>query len=63
MTKDQDNKIIFSVRVEELQQETVRLIGRELNNMELHTALKGIKAGLSFNIEIVFKTAIEEAIE
>lgn len=62
-TNNQDNKIIFSVTVGELQEEAIRLIGRKLDEMELHTAKKGIEAGLSFNIETVFKTAVEESVE
>lgn len=58
-----DEEIIFSVTVGELQQEAIRLIGRSLTNEELYVALKGIESGLSFDIETVFKTAIEESIK
>lgn len=61
MTSNQGDKIIFSVTVEELQKEAVRLIGRELGGSELYTAKKGIEAGLSFDVETIFKTAIEDA--
>ena len=55
--------IIFSVTVEELQNEAINRIGRKLTDDELYTASKGIESGLSFDIETVFQTAIEEAIE
>ena len=58
-----DEKIIFSVTVGELQQEAVRRIGRNLTEEELYKASKGVESGLSFGIETVFKTVIEESIK
>ena len=58
-----DEKIVFSVTVEELQQEAILKIGRKLTNEEIYKASKGIEAGLSFDIETVFKTAIEESVK
>ncbi len=57
-----DEKIIFSVTVGELQQEAIRRIGRSLTEGELYKASKGMESGLSFDIETVFKTVIEESI-
>lgn len=58
-----DNKIVFSITIGELQQEATHRMGRKLTDKELHTAINGIEAGLSFDIETVFRTAIEEAVE
>jgi hypothetical protein len=63
MNNNKQNNIIFSITTEELQDEAIRLIGRKLTDEELYTARKGIEAGLSFDIETVFKTAIEEAVK
>ena len=61
MNNDQNNKILFSVTIEELQQEAECRIGRRLTDDELHTATKCIESGLSFGLDTILKAAIEEA--
>ncbi len=57
------NEAIFSISVEDLQHEALNVTGRKLTDKELRVAVKGINEGLSFDIDTVFKTAIEEVIE
>ena len=54
---------IFLISREDLQQEAFNVAGRALTDKELHVAVKGINEGLSFDIDTIFRTAIEEAIE
>ena len=56
------NKMIFAIRVSDLQTTAIKNIGRKLTEGELHTATKGVEAGLFFDTETVLKTAIQEAI-
>lgn len=58
-----NDKILFSVTAEELQNEAVDRIGRKLTDEELYSAQKGIKLGLSFGIETIFRTAIDQAVK
>ncbi len=60
---DNNNEIMFSVTVEELQNEAINQIGRKLTDKELRTAKKCIESGLSFGMDTVIKAAIEEAVE
>jgi len=57
------NEAIFSISVEDLQHQAINITGRMLTDKELHIAVKGINEGLSFGIDTVFETAIEEATE
>jgi len=58
-----ENKNIFEISFEWVQEEAKKLIGRKLNDDEIFSVKKGIESGLLFDIETVFKTAIENATE
>lgn len=58
-----ENNLAFSVTIDEIQDEAKHRIGRELNDDELRTTIKGIESGLSFDIGTVFQAAISEAVE
>jgi len=60
---DNKNSIIFSINLEYLQEEAVRYIKRKLTDEEIHTAKKCVDWGLSTGIDIVFKSAIDEAVK
>lgn len=54
---------IFEVTREQLQAKANEMIGRDLKEEEIETATNGILSGLEFDIDTVFLTAIEAAVE
>ncbi len=58
-----ENENIFEISIEWVQEEAKKLIGRKLTDDEISSVKKGIESGLLFDIETVFKTAIENATE
>lgn len=53
---------VFAISIEDLQHEALNVIGKRLTDKELRVAVKGINEGLSFGIDTIFRTAIEEAV-
>lgn len=60
--KIDNNNSVFSITVDQLQNEAIKRIGRKLTDDELQTAIKGIESGLSTGIDEILKTAVEEAV-
>ena len=58
---DQDK--IFSITVEWVQEEAKLLVGRKLTHSELLSVKKGIESALLFDIDTIFKTSIQLAVE
>jgi len=58
-----DERMVFAISTEDVQDVAVSMIKRRLTDYEMHTAEKCIESGLTFGIDTVFKAAIEEAVE
>lgn len=57
-----NGSIVFSITVDDLQEEAMRYIKRKLTDEEIYTAKKCIEWGLCSGINIVYKSAIDEAV-
>lgn len=57
-----NKRILFVVVEDDVQEVAKRIIGRELTEDELYVASKGVEEGLSNGLDIVLKTAVENAI-
>lgn len=62
MNENKGENVIFAIRVKDLQNEAIQRIGRKLTEDELYRTSKGIESGLSFDIDAVFETAIDESV-
>ena len=59
----EEDKIIFKITKECIQEESNQLIGRNLTDDELDTVKKCIEWGILTGIDTVFRAAIYEAIK
>ena len=57
-----DERVLFVVVEDDIQEFAKQKIGRKLNDEELYSVSKGIEAGLSYGLDVVFSTAIDDAI-
>jgi hypothetical protein len=58
---EQDD-FVFSITLEELQNEALRMIGRTLTEEEVYIAQKGLEFGLLTDIDTIYKTIFFEMI-
>jgi len=58
----EQNDLVFSITVEDLQGEAFRIIGRTLTEEEIYIAQKGLEFGLLTGIDTVYKTIFFEMI-
>lgn len=56
------NTLVFSITLEDLQSEALRIIRRTLTEEEVHIAKKGLESGLLTDIITVYKTIFFEMI-
>ena len=57
------NKIIYSINIEDVQTVAEKQYGRTLTDEELNEAKDNIHEGLSFDIDTVFRAAIQASLE
>jgi hypothetical protein len=57
------NNLVFSISLEDLQSEALRIISRTLNEDEVNIARKGLEYGLLTDIDIIYKTIFSEMIK
>jgi len=58
-----EDEILFSINVGRIQIEAMDYINRKLTENELLYVKKGLESGLGFDIDTVFATAIDDAVE
>ena len=62
MEKVEQDKLVFSITLDDLQHESLEKIGRVLTDEEIHIAKKGLEYGLLTDIDTVYKTIFSEMI-
>jgi hypothetical protein len=58
----EQDKLVFSITLHDLQHESLERIGRVLTDEEIHIAKKGLESGLLTDIDTVYKTVFSEMI-
>lgn len=56
------DKLVFSITLEELQNEALGKIGRTLTDEEIQVARKGLEYGLCIDINTIYATIFSEMI-
>jgi len=61
--KHDEERMVFSISAEDVQDFAVSIFNRRLTDYEMRTAEKCIDSGLSFGLDVVLKAAVEVAVE
>jgi|WetSurMetagenome_2_1015567.scaffolds.fasta_scaffold141637_2 hypothetical protein len=62
MDKQNKNKIVFSICIEDLQNEAIEKMGRMLTDDEIAVAKKGLEMGILTDIDSIYNTIFFEMI-
>lgn len=57
------DKLVYSIREKDLQTIAKERTGRRLDEKEMHVAIKCINEGLSYDIDAIFRVAVDEALK
>ena len=61
--KVEREELLFYITKEDVQNEAIEKLGRQLTDDELHIAQKGLDWGLTTDIDIIYKTIFDEMIK
>lgn len=63
MKAKQTSKLVFAIRVEDIQHEALTYLGRELSEEEILIAKDGLEWGLLTGIDVIYSTIFNEMIK
>lgn len=63
LLQENSNKIIFSIKTEDLQAQAMEYIDRELKEEEIKIAQKALENGINTSLDIIYSTIFNEILK